>query len=212
VKHASNAPFWATVVWRALVIWLPIAAATTGLAGIVYVTAQQTLRLGSDDLQVALARRTAARLDGGTAPASVLSEQVDLATSLDPFVLVFDADGRLLASSVLLHGQLPNYPAGVFETVRRRGEDRVTWQPEPGVRDGTVAVPWHGGFVVAGRSLELTEQHIDQLGLLVGAGWLATLGLVAVAALLTAVLSPPAWPAVSLGQRTIPGVASPGIT
>jgi hypothetical protein len=170
-------------VWRALAIWLPIAAATTGLAGMVYLTAQQSLRLGSDDPQIALARRTAAHLDGGAAPASVVPEQVDLATSLDPFVLVFDADARLLASSVLLHGRTPDYPVGVLDTVRRRGEDRVTWQPEPGVRDATVAVPWRGGFVVAGRSLELTEQHIDQLGLLVGAGWMATLGMVAVAAL-----------------------------
>jgi hypothetical protein len=193
------------VVWRALAIWLPIAAATTGLAGMVYVTAQQSLRLGADDPQIALARRTAARLDGGAAPASLLPEQVDLATSLDPFVLVVDADGRLLASSVLLHGQALDYPAGVFDTVRRRDEDRVTWQPESGVRAATVAVPWHGGFVVAGRSLELTEQHIDQLGLLVGAGWLATLGLVAVAALLAALLTPPpVWPAVSLGSWRMP--------
>jgi hypothetical protein len=182
VQNAFNAPAWVAVVWRALAIWVPIAAATTGLAALVYVTAQQNLRLGADDPQIALARQTAARLDGGAAPASVVPEQVDLATSLDPFVLVLDADGRLLASSVLLHGQMPNYPEGVFASVRRHGEDRVTWQPESGVREATVAVPWHGGFVVAGRSLELTEQHIDQLGVLVGTGWLATLGLVAVAA------------------------------
>ena len=213
MRNASNTPVWATVVWRALAIWLPIAAAATGLAGIVYVTAQQSLRLSSDDPQIALARRTAARLDGGATPASVVPEQVDLATSLDPFVLVLDADGRLLASSVLLRGQMPDYPAGVFDTVRRRGEDRVTWQPESGIRAATVAVPWHGGFVVAGRSLELTEQHIDQLGLLVGAGWLATLGLVAVAAVLAALLGPPpVWPAVSLGPWRIPHAASPGTT
>jgi hypothetical protein len=213
VRNATNAALWATVVWRALAIWLPIAAATTGLAGMVYVTEQQSLRLGFDDPQVALARRTAARLDGGAAPASVVPEQVDLASSLDPLVLVLDDDGRLLASSVLLHGQLPNYPAGVLDTVRRRGEDRVTWQPESGLRDATVAVPWHGGFVVTGRSLELTEQHIDQVGQLVGAGWVATLGLVAVAAVLAALLSlPAAWPAISLGPWRIPHAASPGTT
>jgi hypothetical protein len=77
---------------------------------------------------------------------SVVPEQVDLATSLDPFVLVFDADGQLLASSMLLRGRMPDYPAGVLDTVRRRGEDRVTWQPESGVRDATVAVPWQCGL------------------------------------------------------------------
>jgi hypothetical protein len=204
VRNASNASLWAAVFWRALAIWLPIAAATTGLAGIVYLTAQQSMRLGFDDPQIALARRTADRLNSGAAPASLVPEQAELATSLDPFVLVLDADGRLLASSVVLHGQMPNYPAGVFDTARRRGEDRVTWQPESGVREATVAVPWHGGFVVTGRSLELTERHVDQLAVLVGAGWLATLGLVAVAALLAVLLSPPpAWPAVSLGPWRI---------
>jgi hypothetical protein len=61
MRNASNAPSWAAVAWRALAIWLPIAAATTGLAGMVYVTAQQSMRLGSDDPQIALARRTASR-------------------------------------------------------------------------------------------------------------------------------------------------------
>jgi hypothetical protein len=59
VRNASNASLW-VVVWRALAMWLPVAVATTGLAGIVYVTAQQSLRLGFDDPQIVLARRTGA--------------------------------------------------------------------------------------------------------------------------------------------------------
>jgi hypothetical protein len=186
---------------RAIAIWLPIAAAVTGLAAIVYGAAQQTLRLTADDPQVALAQRTAARLEAGIAPAGALpAEQVDLAGSLEPFVLIFDATGHLLATSATLHSQVPDYPMGVFDTVRARGEDRVTWQPERGVRNATVALAWRGGFVVAGRSLRLTEQHIDQIGLVVGAGWLATMALVAVAALLAVLLNPPPdWPTFKLG-------------
>jgi hypothetical protein len=162
-----------------------MAAATTGLAVIVYGAVQQDLRLTADDPQVALAQRTAAQLDAGTPAAAVLpAERVDLARSLDPFVLVFDANGHMLASSATLHSQVLDYPVGVFDTVRASGEDRVTWQPENGVRSATVAVAWQGGFVVAGRSLRLTEQHVDQIRLLVGAGWLATLGLLAAAAVL----------------------------
>ncbi|MDQ6670719.1 MAG: hypothetical protein M3069_08195 [Chloroflexota bacterium] len=33
------------------------------------------------------------------------AEQVDVARSLDPFVLVFDANGRVLAWSATLHSQ-----------------------------------------------------------------------------------------------------------
>jgi hypothetical protein len=190
VSQAGKAPVWAAVLLRAIAIWLPIAAATTGVAGIVYGAMQQNLRLGADDPQVALVLRTAARLDAGTPPAAAVpADQIDLANSLDPFALVYDANGQLLASSATLHNQAPSFPTGVFDTVRLRGEDRVTWQPEAGVHNATVAVAWRGGFVVAGRSLRLTEQHIDQMGLLVGAGWLATLVLIAAAALLAATIS-----------------------
>jgi hypothetical protein len=175
------------------------------LAVIIYGAAQQNLRLTADDPQIALAQRTVARLDAGTAPAdAVPAEQVDLARSLDPFVQVFDPNGHVLASSATLHGQVPNYPTGVFDTVRARGEDRVTWQPESDVRSATVAVAWQGGFVVAGRSLRLTEQHVDQIGRVVGAGWLATLTLVAVAAVLAILINPPRNRPAGLAPRGAP--------
>jgi len=211
MRHVSTAPAWAAVLTRALAIWLPIAAATTGLAVIVYGAVQQNLRLTADDAQVALAVRTAAHLDAGTPPsAAVPAEQLDLARSLDPFVLVFDADGHVLASSATLHGRVPDYPVGVFDTVRARGEDRVTWQPENGLRNATVAVAWQGGFVVAGRSLRPTEQHVDQIGRVVGAGWLATLTLVAAAAVVATLINPPRdWPTFGLGPRRITRAAQP---
>jgi len=211
VTHASNSPAWAAVLTGAVAIWLPIAAATSGLAIIVYGAGQQNLRLTADDPQVALAQRTAVRLDSGMAPvAAVPAEPVDLARSLDPFVLVFDANGHLLASSATLNNQVPDYPTGVFDTVRARGEDRVTWQPRTGVRSATVAVAWEGGFVVAGRSLRLTEQHIGQIGLVIGAGWLATLTLVAVAAVLATLVNPTRqWPTFSLGPWRITRAAPP---
>jgi hypothetical protein len=176
-----------------------------------YGAMQQNLRLTADDQQVALALRTAARLDAGRSPTEAMpADQVDLAATLDPFVLVFDDTGQLVASSATLHGQAVKYPTGVFETVRARGQNRVTWQPEPGVRGATVAVPWRGGFVVAGRSLRLTEQHIDQVGGLVAAGWLATLVLVGVAALLAAMLNPPPdFPSVRVGPWRVPRAAPP---
>jgi len=189
VIDSPTSPSWGFVAARAAAIWLPLAAACTGLAVLTYGAIQQDLRLSADDPQVALARATSERLDAGTPPGDVVPrEQHDLAQSLDPFVLVYDASGHLLASTATLHGKPVDYPAGVFEVTRSRGENRVTWQPEPGVRTATVARQWQGGYVVSGRSLLLTEEHIDQIGRLSFVGWLGTLVLVALAAVVSSAI------------------------
>ncbi len=56
----------------------------------------------------------------------------------------------------------------VFCTVSasRVGEDRITWQPEPGIRSAVVVVHYTGatpGYVMAGRSLREVEWRIDRL-------------------------------------------------
>ncbi len=167
---------------HALVVYLPPAAAATGVTLLAYLLVQQSLRGSADDLPAALAQSTVAQLDGGVAPDRALSQgQIELTHSLSPFVLVFDASGRLVASSATLDGRSPTYPAGALTTVSARGENRVTWQPEPGVRLATVARPWSGGVVVAGQSLQLTEHHIDVVGELCVAGWLTTQVLIVMA-------------------------------
>src|SRR5205807_10608115 len=100
----------------------------------------------------------------------------DIGRSLTPFVLVYDQRGQLVAGSATLHGQPPTYPNGVLTIARERGEHRVTWQPEPGVRSATVVVPWSGGTVVAGRSLREEEARVDRLQALIGVAWLAVIG------------------------------------
>ena len=73
--------------------------------------------------------------------------------------------------------------------------------------------PSKGGFVIAGRSLRLTEQHVDQIGWVVGAGWLATLTLVAAAAVLATLINPPRdWLTFSLSPWRIPRAAPPNAT
>jgi hypothetical protein len=71
-------------------------------------------------------------------------------------MIVYDDQGEAVASSGALHGQIPSLPAGVLDYVRENSEDRVTWQPEAGVRIAAVIVRFEGvesGFVLAGRSL-----------------------------------------------------------
>jgi hypothetical protein len=172
-------------------VFLPLAVVATGLAGLVYLVAQQDGRWLANEPQVQLAEDAAARLDaGGTPGEQVGPAPVDIARSLAPFVVVYGTAGTILATDGTLDGQPPAVPAGVLASARATGRDAVTWESRPGIRIATVTVPWNGGTVLAGRSLRLVEEHADSLEVIVGSGWLATLVALAVAAGAVARLGP----------------------
>lgn len=144
--------------------WLPLAVVIVALCGLVYLTAQQLLRQGANDPQIQLSEDFAASLTSSKTPSGDFpARQVEISTSLSPFVMIFDDSGKVLVSNALLDGIPPQYPAGVFEYVRQHGQDRVTWQPREGVRHATVVTRFAGpagaGFVVAGRSLRVVEER-----------------------------------------------------
>ncbi|MCX5970466.1 MAG: hypothetical protein NTV14_03030 [Coprothermobacterota bacterium] len=163
-------------IWRQ---WVPIAVAVTLLCGIVYVVAQQSIRLEANQPQVQMAEDAAAALAGGEDPASLTGTRpIDIARSLAAYLVVYDEKGQPLAWSGELDQAAPAVPQGVLTSARDRGQNRVTWQPRPGVRSAIVVVPYQGarsGFVLAGRSLREAEALSSTLLLLVGFGWLGSL-------------------------------------
>ncbi len=176
-----------TLPRRIIIRWVQLAALATALSLMVYVAVQQVGRQMANDPQIQIARDASAALAAGQPAESVVpATRVDIGSSLAPFVTVQNDSGVVLASSGRLHGQLRSVPSGVLERVRQSGEERVTWQPEPGVRMATVVVRTPGSpgvFVVAGRSLRETEMRINMLGKLLMLGWVATLiGLLVVVA------------------------------
>lgn len=126
-------------------IWLPLAIVTTCLAGLVYVVAQQVYRQSADDNPT--------------------------------FTIDYDESGKVISGDYYLHGRIPTPPPGVFDYARSHGEDRVTWQPEPDVRNAIILTYFQNPnrFILTGRSLQETEQHISSLGLMVLLAWFATL-------------------------------------
>ena len=164
--------------------WLPLAAAVTLMAGLMYAAVQQDIRQSANDPQIQMAEDAAQRLMRSEAPASVAPPSgFDIAQTLSPFVEVFDQTGKPIAASALLHGQLPLVPNGVFDFVRQHGEESVTWQPEPAVRQAAVIVAYSGtqpGFVMAARSMREVEAQEDRILKLIAAGWALTMGAVLV--------------------------------
>lgn len=166
-----------TLTGRILARWLQLAALATATSLLVYLAVQQVGRQTANDPQLQVARDAATALAAGQQASSFAAgPAIDIERSLAPWTTVVDEKGAIVSSSARLHGNLRTVPAGVLDHARRTGEERVTWQPEPGVRMATVVVHNRsGGFVVAGRSLEESEARTAAYGKLILAGWFATL-------------------------------------
>jgi hypothetical protein len=161
--------------------WLIVALVTSAFCCLVYAAVQQTLRQGANDPQIQMAEDISDALENGRSTGTLMPQNmVDLKQSLGVFVILFDDRGNQTASSGVLHGQSPQLPGGVLEYVRQHGEDRLTWQPERGVRIAAVVTRYNGvksGFVLVGRSLREVEKCIDQITLFCAVTWLLTLSL-----------------------------------
>ena len=169
------------IILFTLKYWLPLAAALTGVFAFIYLTVQQDMRMGLNDPQIQMAEDAASALASNQPVDSLLpanAPKVDMAKSLAPFLIVYDASGSTVASGAVLNGQAPVPPAGVFDDARLHNEDRVSWQPAPDVRSAAVIVAVNGGqggFVLAGRGMREVENRESNLTHLAAIGWLASL-------------------------------------
>ncbi len=172
--------------------WIPLAALATASSFVIYAAVQQVGRQTADEPQVQLARGAAAAVGAGQQPASVTGNTaVAIERSLAPWVTIVAEDGRVVSSSGRLHGAMSTVPTGVLDHARVDGEQRVTWQPEAGVRMATIVVHNRGGgFAVAGRSLTESELRTGLYRRLILAGWLATLAGLLVVVFITETLVP----------------------
>ncbi|HVO28983.1 MAG TPA: hypothetical protein VMT81_03305 [Candidatus Paceibacterota bacterium] len=148
--------------------FVPLAFLATAMCGLVYLAVQQDMRQGANDPQVQMAEDAAA---GAAIPTST----VDINESLAPYLVLYDASGDPVAGNGLLDGALPRLPAGVFAYASQHGEDHVTWQPRPGIRQAIVVVQTASGYAMAGRSLREVEAREDKLGFQALAVWLCTM-------------------------------------
>jgi hypothetical protein len=154
-------------------------AGFTLLCLINYLAVQQTLRQTANDPQIQMAEDAAALLTRGETPAALAlpapaADKIDMAESLAPFLMSFDDEGKPISSNAQLGGKFPAPPAGIFAHARTHGQNRVTWQPRPGVRNATVIIHYGGmrpGFVLAARSLRQVEARVSNIGRLIAAAW-----------------------------------------
>ncbi len=148
--------------------WLPLAAAIVIVSGLAYAAAQQNYRQSANDPQIQIAQDVADAITQGTPPDSITGPtgNTDIRKSLAPFIIILDDAGKVIGSSAVLDGKNPEYPSGVLDNVRKNGGEKITWQPQAGVRIASVVTRYTGaksGFVVVGRSLKEVERRVEEL-------------------------------------------------
>ncbi len=166
---------------HAFLSWLPLAVAIVFIYGFTYLAIQQYIRLSANEILVQYAEGTKERIEKGAPLLHAITglEPVDMQKSLSPFVIIYDKAGTVQTSSATLHGIAPKLPAGVFAKAMQNGENRRTWQPETGIRNAIVVIPYaitgQEGFIVAGRSLREIEKREQFLRIQIAIGTITTL-------------------------------------
>jgi hypothetical protein len=162
----------------ALISLLPLAFMATviflGMAGI----SQQIIRQGANDPQIQVTQDAANTLEVGDVFAFDQSQKIDISKSLATFMGIFGENGQIISSNFNLDGKSVIPPKGVFDYAKDKGENRVTWQPEKGVRIALVVKHFDGknpGFVISGRSMQETEKRSDNIANLVFIGWILSM-------------------------------------
>lgn len=166
--------------------WLPVALVCIGLTIFTGAMVQQNYRQSADDPQIQMAEDTAAALNQGTNPSSlVLPQKLDREHSLAPFVIIVNKQLQIVASDAAASTDSALPPAGVFSNASAHGEQHITWQTAQGVRYAAVVTPTSTGYVVAARSLKQVELREDILRDMTA---VAMLGLLLVTLLATALV------------------------
>ncbi len=172
------------MIRNALKTWAPLAVLATFIIGTMYTVIHQILWETSYDTQIQLAEDWANDIvkSGVQTNKLDLGNFIDPSQSYQPFGIVYDQDGNIIASSVSAPTNMLQ-PSGVFDAVDAAAntETKYVWQPTSGVRYATVikratlSDKSASYYVLSGRNLGLVEQHQAQLLWLSFLGWVITL-------------------------------------
>jgi len=161
--------------------WLPSALIITLFAGLIYLVVQQDMRQSANDPQIQVAEDMSRLLASGIAPQAIISNgtQTDVSQSLATFATIYDSSGNSVVSTGALGTSAPILPQGVFTYTQNHQEDRLTWEPQKGVRLAAIVEyyksPTSSGFVLVARSIREVEKRESTLGWEVFAVWIVAL-------------------------------------
>jgi hypothetical protein len=163
-----------------LTAWAPQAIIITILCGLLYISIQQILRQSANDPQIQMAEDYAAGVSAGNISDSLSpAGTIDISRSLAPFIIIYDSAGKPLTGNAILDNKIPAVPFEVLRNAKDNGQNRITWQPEKGLKIAAVIIPFFGktksGFVLAGRSLREVQIRTSKIDIFCVSTWLILL-------------------------------------
>jgi hypothetical protein len=156
--------------------WVPLAVGISAIVFIIFIVVQQDIRIGTYDPQIQIAEDMASSLDNGGV--ATTSGKIDVSKSLSPFMIIYDRQGKIISSNAYLNDKTPVLPPGVLTSRKGTdvpGENRLTWQPQDGVRLATIIKSYNNGYVVVGRNMRETEIRISDQFNNILMGWVIAL-------------------------------------
>ena len=139
-----------------------------------YTVGQQVNRLNANLVPYQLANEAKIKLDAGIGVTALFDAQkTDFVKSMLPFTTIYDRNKQPVASTTLKDGVIPQIQTGVLDQAKQKGVNKVSWQPQNGLRFATVSIPYDNGYVVSGQSLTEYENIVDNLGKMVLLAWVS---------------------------------------
>ncbi|MFA5130308.1 MAG: hypothetical protein WC477_05340 [Patescibacteria group bacterium] len=173
---------------------LTLILAISVIAGFAYIASQQVLRQDANDPQIQIVEDASAAFSAGqqVPTQDAAGTQTDIAKSLSTFIVIYNSTGTAVFSTGVLNDAAPVPPKGVLDTAAK-GEVRVTWQPQKGLRYAIVAAPYTSsdgsGVVLAGRSLREVERREMILGIQFLLAWILSVFILLAGSFLPMLLS-----------------------
>ena len=134
----------------------------------IYFAAHYAMRSSANEPQIQIATdtawKTALQLAQNGKIVPLEGEKIDIGTSPDSFVIVYNKDGEVIDSTGVYNGQVPKLPDGILQGTVEGEKTIFTWEPAENVRIAAVVVSsGKYGYVLAGKSLAETENSINKL-------------------------------------------------
>lgn len=164
--------------YRAVAIFLSLVLLVTTIFVSICYASRAVFRQAANDPQIEVTEQVAKIIEQGVPLEAIISsaEVVELNDSKALFVVIYDGEKNLVASSATLDGQSLSIPAEQVALASGQDTHRFDWQPKDELKFALVSKKvGDSAYIVAGRSLAETTLRMESLRPILFGGWIVSI-------------------------------------